>query len=95
MKNGMKLIAILVISIMVVFNLGLISKSSDLSDVSLANIEALASESSSALDAKCSKGKKNSTYGLYKLVKDSKGYCTYQCITDWEDDGSCNWKSPK
>jgi len=45
MKNKiLKLTVVIVIAVMAVFNLGLVSKSSDLSDVSLANVEALAYE---------------------------------------------------
>jgi hypothetical protein len=43
MKNKiLKLIVVIVIAVMAVFNWGLVSKSSDLSDASLANVEALA-----------------------------------------------------
>jgi hypothetical protein len=93
MKNKiLKLIVVLVIAVMAVFNLGLVSKSSDLSDVSLANVEALASDSSVS-DPKALKGKSDATYGSLKLTKDSSGECTYKFISNWEDDGKCKWKT--
>jgi hypothetical protein len=58
MKNKIsKLIAILAIAVVAVYNLGLVSRNSDMSDVSLANVEALASENSTIPTIPCTSQK--------------------------------------
>jgi hypothetical protein len=78
MKNKiLKLVVVLVIAVMAVFNWGLVSKSSDLSDASLANVEALAQEATNPPDPnKYTRTPKYTYYPSTGILK-TTGYCCY------------------
>jgi hypothetical protein len=81
MKNKiLKLIVVLVIAFMAVFNWGLVSKSSDLSDVSLANVEALAEETSTSV---------NTNWCYPTVTSSSTGNYHYKCNNTSTSIGSC------